>query len=158
MFPALAVILSCVAIVVSVALSVVDCASESDVPTAENVIPVTKTNNTRTLDFVIHFIKEALLYKKLRFLHILRKDSSAALTTTILQIFKLSQSALPFRGARSYGQSSDVFLDLIMCSIFVSLARLCGYEGWVLPLFFVSFVVIRKKDYYHSTTANTRLE
>jgi Cellulase (glycosyl hydrolase family 5) len=65
MFPAPAVILSCVAIVVSVALSVVGCASEAVVSTSENVIPVAKTNNTRTFDFVIHFIKEDLLYKKL---------------------------------------------------------------------------------------------
>ena len=86
MFPAPAVILSCVAIVVSVALSVVDCASEPVVPTAENVIPVMKTNNTRTLDFVIRFIKEALLYKKLLRLPILKKDSSAALTTGIFGV------------------------------------------------------------------------
>src|ERR687892_573599 len=54
MFPAPAVILSCVG-----------CASEAVVSTSENVIPVAKTNNTRTFDFVIHFIKEDLLYKKL---------------------------------------------------------------------------------------------
>jgi hypothetical protein len=83
MFPAPAVILSCVAIVESVALSVVGCASEAVVSTSENVIPVAKTNNTRTFDFVIHFIKEDLLYKKLPRLPILKKDSSAALTTVI---------------------------------------------------------------------------
>jgi len=81
--PAPAVILSCVAIVVSVALSVVGCASDAVVSTSENVIPVTKTNNTRTLDFVIHFIKGALVYKKLPLLPSFKKDSSAALTTTI---------------------------------------------------------------------------
>jgi Dolichyl-phosphate-mannose-protein mannosyltransferase len=56
-------------------------------------------------------------------------------------------------GSQSYRQSSPLYLDLIMCSIFVSLATLCRYEGWVLPLFFVSCVVItviRKKGYYHS--------
>jgi hypothetical protein len=40
-----------------------------------------------------------------------------------------------------------------MCSIFISLATLSRYEGWLLPLFFVSFVVlatIRKQLYYHS--------
>jgi hypothetical protein len=40
-----------------------------------------------------------------------------------------------------------------MCSIFVSLATLCRYEGWVLPLFFVPFVAItaiRNKHCYHS--------
>jgi hypothetical protein len=67
----------------------------------------------------------------------------------------LGLASLPARrsSSRSYWQSSRVFLDLIMCSVFVSLATLCRYEGWVLPLFFVSFVVItviRKKDYYHS--------
>jgi hypothetical protein len=95
MFPAPAVILSCVAIVVSVALSVADCASEPVVSTSENVIPVTKTNNTRNLDFVIHFIKEAVLYIKLPLLSSHKKDRSAALTTTILK-FKSSQLALPF--------------------------------------------------------------
>ena len=79
MFPAPAVILSCVAIVVSVALSVVGCASEAVVSTTEKVIPVTKTNNTRTFDFVIHFIKEDLLYKKLPLLPSLEIDSSSAL-------------------------------------------------------------------------------
>lgn len=67
----------------------------------------------------------------------------------------LDIAALPARCSvpGNYGQISHMFLDLIMCSIFVSLATLCRYEGWVLPLFFVSFVVItaiRKKDYYHS--------
>src|SRR5918994_3186885 len=90
MFPAPAVILSCVAIVVSVALSVVGCASEAVVFISENVISVTKTNNTRTFDFVIHFIQEDPLYKKLPLLPSLKKDSSAALTTTILQVQKLT--------------------------------------------------------------------
>src|SRR5919107_2929633 len=65
----------------------------------------------------------------------------------------VSSLAARRRGSQIYRQSSRAFLDLIMCSIFVSLATLCRYEGWVLPLFFVSFVVItviRKKDYYHS--------
>src|ERR687898_3091498 len=67
----------------------------------------------------------------------------------------LGLASLPARrsGSQSYGQSSHVFLDLIMCSIFVSLATLCRYEAWILPLFFVAFVlitVIRKKDYYHN--------
>ena len=98
MFPAPVVILSCVTIVVSVALSVVGCASEAVVSTSENVIPVTKTNNTRILDFVIHFIKGALLYKKLPLLPRFKKNSSAALTTTILQVqkFKVSASIFSF--------------------------------------------------------------
>ncbi len=95
MFPAPAVILSCAAIVVSVALSVAGCASEAVVSTSEKVIAVTKTNNTRTLDFVIHFIKEDLLYKKLPLLPSLKKDSSAALLQQYCK-FKSSQSALPF--------------------------------------------------------------
>jgi hypothetical protein len=56
-------------------------------------------------------------------------------------------------GVRSYRQSSHIFLDLAMCSIFISLATLCRYEGWVLPLIFVAFVIIteiRKRDYNHS--------
>jgi hypothetical protein len=93
MFPAPAVILSCIAIVVSVALSVVGCASEAVVSTSENVIPVTKTNNTRTFDFVIDFIKEAPLYKKLPLLPSLKKNSSAALATTLLQIQKSTVSS-----------------------------------------------------------------
>jgi hypothetical protein len=93
MFPAPAVKLSCEAMVVSFALSVVGCASEAVVSTSENMIPVTKTNNTRTLDFVIHFIKEDLLYKKLPLLPSLKKDSSAAFTTTILQIQKFTVTA-----------------------------------------------------------------
>src|SRR5918997_3896344 len=77
MFPAPAVILSCAAIV---ALSVVGCASEAVVSTSEKVIAVTKANNTRTLDFTIHFIKGDLLYKKLLLLPSLKIDSSPALT------------------------------------------------------------------------------
>ncbi len=56
-------------------------------------------------------------------------------------------------GPRNYGKISHASLDLIMCSIFVSLATLCRYEGWALPLFFVPFVAItaiRNKDCYHS--------
>ncbi|HYY67566.1 MAG TPA: hypothetical protein VE572_04395, partial [Nitrososphaeraceae archaeon] len=54
---------------------------------------------------------------------------------------------------RNYGKMSHASLDLIMCSIFISLATLCRYEGWVIPLFFVPFVAItvkRNKDCYHS--------
>ena len=50
-------------------------------------------------------------------------------------------------------QKSHVIFNLTMCSIFISLATLCRYEGWILPLFFVSFVAmttIRKQRYYHS--------
>ena len=46
-----------------------------------------------------------------------------------------------------------MILHLIMCSTFIALATLCRYEGWVLPLFFVSFVVIttvKRQRYYHS--------
>ena len=56
-------------------------------------------------------------------------------------------------GPGSYGQRSHVILDLIMCSTFIALTTLCRYEGWVLPLFFVSFVVIttvKRQRYYHS--------
>jgi hypothetical protein len=47
---------------------------------------------------------------------------------------------------------SPVFLDLVMCSIFILLATLCRYEGWVLPIFLVTFVVvsiIRKHNHNH---------
>ena len=65
------------------------------------------------------------------------------------------KNSVPARhsGPRNYGQTSHTFLDLIMCSIFIFLATLCRYEGWVLPLFFISFIVVtatRKNDYYHS--------
>jgi hypothetical protein len=56
-------------------------------------------------------------------------------------------------GPGNYGKISHASLDLIMCSIFVSLATLCRYEGWALPLFIVPFVAItaiRNKDCYHS--------
>jgi hypothetical protein len=56
-------------------------------------------------------------------------------------------------GHRNYRQRSHVIFNLGMCSIFISLATLSRYEGWLLPLFFVSFVVlttIRKQRYYHS--------
>ncbi|MDQ3839266.1 MAG: hypothetical protein M3297_08360, partial [Thermoproteota archaeon] len=51
------------------------------------------------------------------------------------------------------GQGSHVIFNLIMCSTFISLATLCRYEGWLLPLFLLSFVVlttIRTQRYYHS--------
>jgi hypothetical protein len=62
--------------------------------------------------------------------------------------------------SENYGQSPYVFLDLITCSIFVSLATLCRYEGWALPVFFISFIVItaiRKKDYHHSRKYKIRI-
>ena len=49
-------------------------------------------------------------------------------------------------------KSSCVFINLVICSIFISLATLCRYEGWVLPLFLVTFVVvslIRKQNHIH---------
>jgi hypothetical protein len=60
---------------------------------------------------------------------------------------------LSFNSTNEDGQRSHVIFNLAMCSIFISLATLCRYEGWVLPLFFVSFVVIttvRRQRYYHS--------
>jgi hypothetical protein len=39
--------------------------------------------------------------------------------------------------------------DLIKCSLFVSLATLCKYEGWTIPIFLVPYVIIsvlRQKD------------
>ena len=64
-------------------------------------------------------------------------------------------AALPAKrsGPGRYGKISHASLDLIMCSIFVSLATLCRYEGWVLSLFFVPVVaitVIKNKDCYYS--------
>jgi hypothetical protein len=41
----------------------------------------------------------------------------------------------------------------LLCSIFISLATLSRYEGWVLPPFFVSFIIVtslRKRYYYTS--------
>ena len=60
---------------------------------------------------------------------------------------------LSFNSTNEGGQRSHVIFSLAMCSIFISLATLCRYEGWVLPVFFVSFIVIttvRKKRYYNS--------
>jgi 4-amino-4-deoxy-L-arabinose transferase-like glycosyltransferase len=34
------------------------------------------------------------------------------------------------------------FSDLLICSIFASLATLCRYEGWIIPIFLVIFVII----------------
>jgi hypothetical protein len=71
------------------------------------------------------------------------------------EVKRLGMAELPIgcSSSENYGQSSHIFLDLIMCSIFVSLATLCRYEGWTLPVFFISFVIItaiRKKDYHYS--------
>ena len=33
---------------------------------------------------------------------------------------------------------------LIKCSLFISLATLCRYEGWILPIFFVPYVIITR--------------
>ena len=58
----------------------------------------------------------------------------------------------PKQVTNSSAKSSPVFLDLVMCSIFILLATLCRYEGWVLPLFLVTFVVasiIRKHNHNH---------
>lgn len=59
--------------------------------------------------------------------------------------------------AKQAGQSNSartpyVFMDLVMCSIFILLATLCRYEGWVLPLYFATFVIatiIKNQDHNH---------
>jgi hypothetical protein len=108
MFPAPAVILSCVAIVVSVALSVVDCASEVVVSTSENVIAVTKTNNTRTLDFIIHFIKK-LFYKKYHFFIFLKKIVHSSYYNNVTNIQKTSQFP---RFPKLWAEFSYIFAEL----------------------------------------------
>ena len=55
-------------------------------------------------------------------------------------------------GDSTSAKSSCVYINLVICSIFISLATLCRYEGWVLPLFLVTFVVvslIRKQNRIH---------
>jgi Gpi18-like mannosyltransferase len=47
---------------------------------------------------------------------------------------------LSLNSTKDGGQKSHVIFNLVMCSIFISLATLCRYEGWVLPLFFVSYI------------------
>jgi hypothetical protein len=50
-------------------------------------------------------------------------------------------------------QRSPLFPDLLLCSVFISLATLTRYEGWILAPFFVSFVIassLRKRYYYTS--------
>ncbi|HZD83690.1 MAG TPA: hypothetical protein VE076_12520, partial [Nitrososphaeraceae archaeon] len=50
-----------------------------------------------------------------------------------------------------YGGSSSKSYDLVKCSVFVSLATLCRYEGWFLPVFLVlvvAILTIRKKHTY----------
>ena len=43
-------------------------------------------------------------------------------------------------------------LSLIVCAIFISLATLCRYEGWILPVFLVSIVIATtlRTRYYHT--------
>jgi Dolichyl-phosphate-mannose-protein mannosyltransferase len=63
-------------------------------------------------------------------------------------------------GGGNSALSFPVFSDLIMCSIFILLATLCRYEGWVLPLFFVTFVVttiIRKHNHNHGRKYKIRI-
>jgi hypothetical protein len=48
---------------------------------------------------------------------------------------------------------SPLFPGLLLCSVFISLATLTRYEGWILPPFFVSFVIastLGKRYYYTS--------
>src|SRR6266487_4029287 len=43
-------------------------------------------------------------------------------------------------------------LFLIICAVFISLATLCRYEGWILPVFLVSIVIAStlRTRYYHT--------
>ena len=55
-----------------------------------------------------------------------------------------------------HGQGSGLTRNLILCSVFVSLATLCRYESWILPILLVFFVVEteaknKKERYYYST-------
>ena len=56
-----------------------------------------------------------------------------------------------------HSQASSLVRDLLLCSIFLSLATLCRYESWILPIFLILFVVLnkaknKKQRYYYSTT------
>jgi hypothetical protein len=51
--------------------------------------------------------------------------------------------------------------ELIKCSVFISLATLCRYEGWILPMFLVPYVfitVIKRTDYVTSTINSRKIE
>ena len=56
----------------------------------------------------------------------------------------------------SHGQGYGLIRDLILCSVFLSLATLCRYESWILPILLVFFVAQteakhKKERYYYST-------
>jgi 4-amino-4-deoxy-L-arabinose transferase-like glycosyltransferase len=56
-----------------------------------------------------------------------------------------------------HGQASSSIRDLILCSVFLSLATLCRYESWILPILLLFFVVEtevkNKKQRYHYSSA-----
>lgn len=71
----------------------------------------------------------------------------------LMRWMSVPKKYLSLNSTNGKGHRSHVILDLAMCSIFISLATVCRYEGWLLPLFFVSFVVIttiKKQRYYLS--------
>ena len=61
-----------------------------------------------------------------------------AMTEAPFMLFFVS-SAYYFQ---KWQQSPDRLKNLVCCSIFISLATLCRYEGWVLPVFLISYVII----------------
>ena len=64
-----------------------------------------------------------------------------AMTEAPFMLFFVS-SAYYFQ---KWQQSPDRLKNLVYCSIFLSLATLCRYEAWVLPIFLISFVTTLKK-------------
>jgi 4-amino-4-deoxy-L-arabinose transferase-like glycosyltransferase len=61
-----------------------------------------------------------------------------AMTEAPFMLFFVS-SAYYFQ---KWQQSPDRLKNLVYCSIFLSLATLCRYEAWVLPIFLISFVTM----------------
>jgi hypothetical protein len=122
--------------------------------TNPNIIYMAVTPMTES-SFMLFFVGAAYFF--MRWMLGSRKSLSSNSTSKEIEI-KLFHTRHG-TGPRSIQRSQFIF-NLTMCSIFISLATLCRYEGWILPLFFVSFVVlttIRTQRHYQSKKYKLRI-
>jgi hypothetical protein len=94
--------------------------------------------------FMLFFVASAYYFQKWyqnlpKYLDIEKTTATtSAITAPITSTIILQRRS--WRGRFSY--FLEQFSDLIKCSISLSLATLCRYEGWIIPIFLVIFVIL----------------
>ena len=85
-----------------------------------------------------------------------------AMTEAPFMLFFVASAYYFQRWTEQFNEHHDSLSDLLKCSIFICLATLCRYEGWILPIFFITLVALfflkkRHNIYVRKTTTKALL-